>query len=387
MPRRIKNDFVYVFDHNNSKIVILPAEGVTPKRMRGRKFRFAVITEAAFIAKLHKTLLSILLPTFRDVTGQTYGTLLIESTPPDETVDRADAEHFEKMWSEADVDGRAFYLPLSQNKEASPVFVEQCKKDSGGEHTVDYRREYECQFILDSSTTVVPEFTKERAFGAASPAPDAPAPIVREVPRPPGSDLYASLDPGGRDLSGLLWGYYHFEKNLVVIEDELTLLNMTSDDLASKVKEKESRLWGEQPDGKLMRVADNSNVILLYDLLQMHKLKFWATAKDNKDAQINQLRIMVRDGLLVIHPRCKLLIKTLLLAKRAKQVSKGFERGEEIGHADLLDALLYLIRNVRRHAPPPVTNVRAAEQQVRAPEQRRSSGAAALGRALGRSRR
>jgi hypothetical protein len=380
-PRRIKNDFKYVFDHNGSKIVILPANALGGRKGRGRKFKYILVTEACFIDNLQKLVSSVLGPTIRDVLGEWQGMMVLESTPPEEEDHDSVA-----MFAAAEVDDRAFFLPLSKNTHASPRFVQACQDDCGGPDTVEYRREYECQFVVDSSTTVVPEFTTERAFGKTD-LPGGPLPLVREVPRPPGSDLYASLDPGGRDLSGLLWGYYHFAQNLVVIEDELTLLNMTSDDMAAQVKLKERQLWGAEPDGKLMRVADNSNVILLYDLQRLHKLKFWASAKDNKDAQINQLRIMVRDGLLVIHPRCRLLIKTLRLAKRAKQVSKGFERGEEIGHADLLDALLYLVRNVRRNAPAPAPVVRAAEQHVRDSEPRRSSGALALGRALGRFRR
>lgn len=374
-PRRIKNDFTYVFDHNGSKIVILPTDQANFRKGRGRKFRYILITEAGFINQIDVVVASVLAPTTRDVLGQWQGTIVMESTPPEE-----EDHPWIGMYAAAELDGRAYCLPLSKNKWASPLFVKQCKEDCGGEDTVIYRREYECQFVHGEGGTVVPEFTADKAFGG-------PVPIVRDVPRPPEADRYNSMDTGGRDLTALLWAYYHFEQNLVVIEDELTLLNMTSDDLAIKVKQKGKELWGEHPDGKLMRVADNNNVILLYDLQRLHQLRFWASAKDNKDAQINQLRIMVRDGLLAIHPRCRLLIKTLRLAKRAKQASKGFERGAEIGHADLLDALLYLIRNIRRASIPKASPVRNVEQGMRPPEPKRVASGDALVRALGLRRR
>jgi len=165
----------------------------------------------------------------------------------------------------------------------------------------------------------------------------------------------------------LLWGFYHFTDDLIVIEDELTLLNFTSDDLAEKVRQKELDLWGPNPTSRLLRVADSNNPILLNDLYRNHKITFRVTSKDNKDAQINRLRVLIRDGKLAIHPRCKLLIKTLRLAKRAKQARRGFEHLDEHDHADTVDALLYLVRNVRRNRMPdeaPPTGPQAALPQA-----------------------
>ena len=262
--------------------------------------------------------------------------------------------------------------------------MKACITDCGGEESIEYRREYELQFIIDNEQTAVPEFTQERAFNG-DPKRELP-PIVREVAAPPESDHYESLDPGGRDLTAALWATYVFEKDLVYIEDEQTWLNMTTDVLARDALAKEVELWGTSPEGRIRRFADNSNTILLYDLFVKHKLNFAVTAKDNKDAQINELRVMIRDGRLAIHPRCKLLIKTLRLAKRARQASRGFERMEEIGHADLLDALLYLIRNVRRREMPKAPQQRAAEAQVRTAPQPALNGDQQLARALGLGR-
>jgi hypothetical protein len=76
--------------------------------------------------------------------------------------------------------GRTFYLPLSKNKWASPNFVQECKDDCGGEDTIEYRAEYECEWVFDDETTVVPEFTQKRAFEGDE-AKKLP-PIVREIP-------------------------------------------------------------------------------------------------------------------------------------------------------------------------------------------------------------
>jgi hypothetical protein len=306
---------------------------------------------------------------------------VLESTPPE------DEDHpWISMYAAAELDGRAYFLPLSKNPYADPLFIKQCQDDCGGADTLTYRREYECEFVFDDAATVIPEFTAARAFEGDK--EKGLPPIVREIERPPESDRYNAMDSGGRHHTGLLWGYYHFEKDVVVIEDELMLLNMTSDDLAIKVKQKDVALWGEHPEGRLTRIADNNNVILLYDLAKMHRLRFMATAKDDKDAQINQLRLMVRDGRLVIHPRCKILIKTLRLAKR-EQTKRGlsFVEMPDIGHADLLDTLLYLIRNVKRHAMPVAPTTPHVVRDWVPPPEKRSRAGQALMRALGLRRR
>jgi hypothetical protein len=378
-PRFIKNDFAWEFDHNGSRIAILPADKTNWKNARGRKNTLVIVTEAGFVPGVD-AIMAAILPTLRDVTDEWSGTMFMESTPPEEQ------DHpFQRLWEKADAAGRTFFLPLSANQYAGPKFRESAIIDSEGEDTVVYRREYELQFVFDEASTAIPEFTRMRA--EVGDLERGLPRLVREVDRPSGADLYGSLDPGGSDMTAGLLAFYEFSQDLLVIEDELAMQNMTSDVLAARWREKERALWGENPAGKLMRFADNNNKILLGDLNRLHKLLFYATAKDNRDAQINQVRLMVRDGRLAIHPRCKLLIKTLRLARRAATASKGFQHSKEIGHADLLDALIYLVRNVRRNAMPGTTEVRPMAEQGIRPAQARRSSEQELARALGLGRR
>jgi hypothetical protein len=350
-PRRIKNDFAYVFDHNGSKLIILAADRLSPTYSRGRKFRFVFITEAAFIPNLKRLIASVFAPTLRDVTGKWHGSMLLESTPPDETVDEDTIQEYIEMWKAAELENRAFMLDIDANKWASPEFVKQAELDSGGRDSVIFRREYKCEFILAEDASAVPEFTLERAFHGN---PDAGVPpIVREVPRALRGDRYCSMDVGGSlDLWGLLWGWYWFEKDALVIEDEALLSNAIGLDIAKQISYRESELWPGIPGGKLFRIADGSNSVLLQDLLRVHGLRFVPTQKDHKDAQLNLVRTMIREGRIVIHPRCKLLIKTLRLARRAPTGRRSFQRTQDIGHADLLDSLLYMCRNIHRHEMP-----------------------------------
>lgn len=422
-PRKIKNDYAYVFDHNGSRLQILSLDGKNnAAKIRGRKFRFILLSEVGFIENVDKFLRASILPTLNDALGATTGMLVLDSTPPEEA-----GHPMQTMVRAAELDDRLFFLPLSKNKHASPKFVEKAKTDCGGADSTDYRREYELEFVVDDERTAVPEATTERltkgAFALVSPdklhrvscdangriirgageddAPDLPAdantegwtveqthpPIVRELVYPAECDHYESLDPGGSDLTGWLGSTYIFEQDLIYIEDEITFLNMTTDAFAAKVRLRETALWGAAPKGKIRRYADNSNKRFLYDLFVNHKLNFTPTAKDNKVSQINTLRVLFRDGRIAIHPRCKLLILTLSTAKLAKDAKRGFDRGEEIGHADLLDCLLYKIRNVSRRAlPASPSQQRAAEMGIRPPPPPASAPEMQLARAMGLGR-
>jgi len=91
-------------------------------------------------------------------------------------------------------------------------------------------------------------------------------------------------------------------------------------------------------------------------LAREYAIRFRATAKDEKLAQLGVIRRDISDAKLWIHPRCVRLIKTLKRVRWRPTTSPtarptwGYEK--EIGHADLLDALIYLRRNVHRRPYP-----------------------------------
>lgn len=88
-------------------------------------------------------------------------------------------------------------------------------------------------------------------------------------------------------------------------------------------------------------------MLAIADLHQRHGLTFLPTRKDDKQLAVDELDVMVRRGKLRIHPRCTNLIRemysTVWNASRTE-----WERTAD-GHGDLLDALVYVLRNVRRH--------------------------------------
>ncbi len=169
--------------------------------------------------------------------------------------------------------------------------------------------------------------------------------IVKEYQKPPYFDPYVSMDIGVKDLTGVLYGYYDFLTGKIVIEDEATFKgrSFTTANLAASIIQFEERLWGLKKP--FLRIADNNNLILLNDLNIDYGLSFIPTAKDNKHAWLNQIRILIAEERLIINPRCKQLIFHLKNATWNKNKTE-YERSLDGGHYDLVDALAYLIRNI-----------------------------------------
>jgi hypothetical protein len=99
------------------------------------------------------------------------------------------------------------------------------------------------------------------------------------------------------------------------------------------------------------RVADSNNVILLNDLGSDYALHFIATDKDQLLAMVNQVRVWVKAGRVIVHPRCAQLLGCLKYGIWNKNRDK-FERSVAYGHFDALAALVYLIRNIDVYTNP-----------------------------------
>ncbi len=203
-------------------------------------------------------------------------------------------------------------------------------------HSVTFRREYLGEFIADSERSVIPEWSKEVEENVLQPY------------RPPEfQDRYVGIDVGWRDGTGILFGFYDYRTGQVIIEDELLLFKSTPDTIAKEMIWKETELWpGKQP---FIRVADN-NLLFIIDLNTRYNLSIIPTDKDNKELAIASVRDLIRENKLVINPRCKRLLVQMSSTIWNKSRT-SYERNSE-GHGDLLDALVYLVRSIRRDKNP-----------------------------------
>ena len=225
-----------------------------------------------------------------------------------------------------------------------------------GEQDPEYQREYLLMTNTTSSLMVIPEWH------------DIQSDIVREEGDIPAYyDAYVSCDPAVVDLTGILYGYWDFQKQKLIIIDETILggegqRSLTTDDIAHAIKRKESINFRNNLTGEVytpyMRIIDNNLPLLVNDLNAKHDLMFRTTKKDNKEDKVNQVRMMMKRGEIAIHPRCVNLIEHIRTARwtvNRKEFARNKgnpSKGIKGNHSDLLDALVYLVRNLQPQKNP-----------------------------------
>lgn len=370
-PEWAKAEGVYVFK-NGSRIEVIGLD-VRPDGARGTGVDMVFLDEAGFFLNLEYLVNAVISP---QMLGRPHARIIAASTPP------VSPSHY---WSEA-------FVPQAIQADAHDLKTlddaDQYSKEEidnfyalmpGGRNGITARREYRAQHIADDTMMVIPEFQDaEKDRTAKHPETGEEIVIlgaVRELEPPTWRDCYVGMDPGWADMTGILYGYLDFPQQLLVIEDEDAVTRHNSFEIATLLKAKEKKLWGKLKrrggqgfDGlkaqPYLRVSDNNEQRLLYDLSVDHGLAFMASKKDNMIQAVDSLRQCVNAGKLVIHPRCRKLIRTLRNAvwKRVPtmgvggRMSNGLlgDGGSELGHFDLLPALIYMHRAVQwRRNPNP----------------------------------
>jgi len=342
-PEWKEADKIYMFP-NGSEIQMTGTDGGSAESIRGSSCHLAVLDEAGFhdYNEFSYIVRSIIMPTLLT----TKGKMILASTPSKES----DHAFMTEYVIPGRIDGSIIEYTVDDNPLISKEdIINYAKTYPGGINDPDFRREYYNEFNTSSKDYVIPEFTRE-----------VEKDIVYPFTLPSYFHYYLSGDPAVTDLTVILFAYTDFLTNKLVVCDELVLggenSSITTQEIADGIKRKQKLLFtnsltGECPPPKLM-IMDNNNKFLINDLYQEHGLQFLATAKDNKEAQVNKLRMMIAQGRIQISPNCKNLIyhlKSTRWGKKGKefQRSKGNPRQNlKPHHGDAVDALIYLVRNV-----------------------------------------
>jgi hypothetical protein len=171
------------------------------------------------------------------------------------------------------------------------------------------------------------------------------------------------MDVGFVDLTVALFAYYDFKEATIVIMDELVTngAEMTTESLARDIRHKEKIRFFDHTANiecePYLRVMDNE-LKLINDLSRLHEITFIPTAKDNKEAAVNNMRIWVSQGRVKIHERCKHLLYHLEYGqwdksrRKFKHLNDSPDKSVRGGHVDAADALIYLVRNILEHRNP-----------------------------------
>ena len=379
-PEFKTQDFIYYFP-NGAELQLAGSENKNVDKLRGGSANIAIIDEAQDVSSLDYAIKSVLLPT----TLTTNGKILLAGTPP-QNMDHDFIAYIERAMEQ----GTLIKKTLYDNPRLTPEQVEQYISEYPlREKDIGFRRECMCELIKDESIAVIPEFTDELK-----------SIIIREWPRPPYFDSYVAMDLGAIDLTAVLFGYYDFRANKIIIEDELeadfSKRDMNIGKLTDMIKAKEEELWVNPLTNEVkkpyLRVSDINLIVTQEIALKSHgQVSFSSTRKDDKEAAINNMRSLLGGGKIIINPRCKHLIRHLDNVKWSSAKNKQtFGRSPDNGHYDFVDALIYMTRAISYSKNPYPANydlgggdlfVKNAEF---ARDQRRSQSVAALYKVFGK---
>jgi hypothetical protein len=351
-PNFVKAEKCFYFANDS----IMQIEGVdegNAEKLRGTESHLSILDEAGFMDDLEYVINDILLPQCLTTNGK----ILMSSTPSKEH-----NHPFDKFALEAELNGAYIKKTILDaledikndpdhfKKRLNPEIIKEIMMSQGGENSVSWRREFLVENIIDQEKTVLPEFTDiiEKA-------------IVKEWPRPKMFDGYTAMDLGFVDFTGILFAYYDFVNNKIVIEDEAIMSGreVTTKNIADTCRLMEAKYWIDPLTGfakpSYLRVSDD-DLITINDLYRLHSMQFIPTKKDDKETAVNEVRMKLQSEQIIINPRCKNLIFQIKTATWAKN-RRSFERTEQGGHFDLVDALIYLVRNIQYYKNPyPITD-------------------------------
>lgn len=334
-PKYNVSNFVFSFP-NGSEVQLAGSDGKNYERLRGQRSQLILVDEAGFCSDLTDMIYSVLLPT----TTHTGGKIILASTPPE------DSSHpFLTFIEEATISGTLVKKTIFDNPLLSKEQTDNIISKMGGITSTRFRREYLCEIIKSEDYSVIPEFTE-----------DIKKDIIKEWPLPPFYDTYVAMDLGGKDLTAVLFGYYDFRADKVIIQDEVIFdfrkLGNNIEKLVQLIRNKEEELWTNVLTNEIKkpytRVSD-INPIVLNEIRKYSNnyLNFIPAKKDNLDAAINNLRALIGGKKLIIHPKCVTLIRHLQHGRWSGNTTKNeFARSADGSHFDALAACVYFVRHI-----------------------------------------
>lgn len=386
MPRyREKyNDLLFP---NESRVIFNGSNMRQYRYMRGQKLKLASVDEFSEIDDLESAVDDVLFPAVWD----SHGEMVLSGTPPavpspDHPVMRyvATAKLNDSYWhasiydagytkeeiaealretakGEIDESEAIEIVKICDPKNNLSVFEIYAAAERMGirrQALVVFLREFMAEFIRDESAVIVPEFDEKLHMVSIA------KPVYYDM-------LYkgSGADLGVADKTVEIFGYYDFQKAKAVVESEFWIegADVRTDVFATKHLDCVEKLgWrkGQKQDGASIMDpratfwSDNSNLMLLNDLragvrsdkdpskFVIEPIYISPTDKEDKAQWLNLIRIMFKQGRILIDPSCKLLLATLNGAFWRDSKKLDYGRSKALGHMDALDGLIYFIRNL-----------------------------------------
>lgn len=329
-PKFDQQRFLLEFS-NGSSIIFRGSNNKQHRARRGQEFHLAAIDEARDVNDLGELIDSVVFPALFD----SNGFLIISSTPAD-TRSHALYQYRQR----AILDGCFFSIKMSEAMKIDPEvytpekvakWKEETLKGVDGEER--YNREYECEWVVNKSRAAVPEWKPE---------------YMVEFKHDPYYEFYhhyIGIDWGYRDFTAVGFATYNYRKARLEVEGELTFsgTDVRSDKIAAAIDREASRLWGTTWETN-RQVSDSADPILINELNQHPKMSFVPVHKENSlEAMLNQFRVLVNQGKILVSPKCPLTVHCLANAIW-DEARKKLDQDVYARHFDHLMQLVYMTR-------------------------------------------
>jgi hypothetical protein len=348
-PAHLKPDYnaqAKEFHFKNGSIIRLKGvNGEHARFLRGGAADLIILDECGIMDELKAVIQNVCLP----MTMTTGGRILVATTPA-ETPGHYSTDLYEQLAGK----GSGVKFTLRDAPHVSDVTKAEFLREAGEDpdavpdilagkrlpETTTALREYFCEFVTDADSAVLPEFRRVKKD------------VVREWDAPPFADKYVAMDPGFKDRTGALFAYWDFRESKLVIEDEALLHHATTNEIGDAIVKKEQERWGS--DKPVVRVSD-IDLRLIADLKKLYGLSFTKAQKQDSLGAINLVRVMLQNHQIIIHPRCRNLIRqceNAIWNHKATDFQRPEDSKSEDGHYDLVAALKYLCRVIQRTRNP-----------------------------------
>lgn len=318
---------------NGSEIRVKGLDKTGGDAIRGVKAHLVIFDEFCFMKDIVNIIDSVVMPM---VIG-TGGRILLGSTPPS-TPGHESVGIIRKCEMTDSI--AKFTIDAALDVLYTQKQIDMFLSEAGGRDSTVCRREYFCEIATEADLAVFPALSDSKMKTIVVNTPKPTYPI----------DRYVSMDIGMRDMTVILFGYWDYPRATLVIEDEIVFDKNKADtgSVAEAIKKKERELWGANAPKK--RVCD-TDPRMIADLHKISNIKFIATKKDKKHAQVNQTNIMFLNNEIEISPKCVTLIDHCRYGVW-KENFLEYQRTKAMGHFDAIDALVYMVRNISRSSNP-----------------------------------
>lgn len=226
---------------------------------------------------------------------------------------------------QCEANGTFFKYTVYDSPSISHEQIQKAIERCGGRHTDAFRREYLAEVIRSNSLMVIPEFEEAKHVSAFDLPEYYKAAII--------------WDMGGiKDKTALLSCVWDFQSARLLVWDEALFDPNTPTPVVVKESQRlsEGLNWRENMP---LVYADVPGQLQI-DLATIYNYPIMVPLKDDRDAQINALRVLFQQGRILVHPRCQGLIGNLKTG-RYNDKRTDFERHPLFGHCDPIMALVY----------------------------------------------